>query len=800
MRTTGFSGTQQAGQTVVIEATAGAREIEVPNGGFLPTADYSRLGGDLSLTGEGGQQVLIRGYFGLVEPPDLTTPAGIRVDADLVAKLTGPLAPAQYAQATTAAGNEPVGTVTELTGSARATRADGSQVDLALGDPIFLGDILQTGSGSTIGIRFLDDTLFSLAGDARLMIDELVYNPGGGGNALSLSLLQGTFAFVSGKVAPADGPGMTITTPVANIGVRGTTGAGQFLPALPQLIVTLLEGLDGELGVIDVFNNVSLQTLANVLDTVVVTGIDQEIPPPEQATEAQLAIYALALASLGRAYIDLIQDVTPEAGPEQDGGGSSSGGGLLEDFSDDTLIFGEFFGVSEGGTFETFFVEISILDLLSLIDDDPNVVSLLDALASLPAPGPLPEPTVSIEPDPDNSSGGPVGFETTFVEGAAAAPVVDADVDVTSDGGTIQSATVTLTNPQDGEAEGLAIDAAALAALGTGITASLDPTATTLTLTGAASDEDYEAALALVTYFNDSVSPDETPRVVTITANDGTSDSAPVTSTIFIESVNDAVAQDVNMVVSQSLNAAVAAALAGVVNAPPFLGFAVAEGVPEDASIIFAQLTEPDAGTVTDFDPDTGQFFFTPPAPDDGDGGDNGAPVETSFDVSASDGGGTPSEATVGITARAPDDFSDLEGDDGVDILYANPNESFFDGDGADGPTQILDGAGGDDFLVGAEASSDAGDGEDTFGSGFGNDLLIGGDGDDTLLGLSGDDELEGGDGDDTLIGGPGNDILTGDDDADVIFVPAFRGQRRRRHNRLRDWHRYPASDRCLRL
>ena len=798
MRTTGFSDGHRDGQpdgqrdgpkaehTVVLEATtgeatagestAGAREVEVPLGGFLPAADFSRIGDDLSLTGEGGQAVLIRDYFGLSEPPDLTAAEGVRVDGELAVKLAGPLAPAQYAQAGPAAGAEAIGTVTELTGSAQATRTDGSQVTLAAGDPVFQGDVLQTGGGSSIGIRFLDDTLFSLGGNARLAIDQLVYNPGGGGNALSLSLLQGAFAFVSGQIAPADGPGMSITTPVANIGVRGTTGAGQFLPGLPQLIVTLLEGLDGELGVIDVFNDVSLQTLANVLDTIAVSGIDQQIPPPAEATEAQLAIYALALASLGRAYIDLIQDITPEAGPEQDGGSGSSGGGLLEGIGDDTIIFGEFFGVSDSGEIEPFFVELSIVDLFDLIEENPDVISLLPALGALSA---------AVDPDPDNSSGGPLGFEAAFVEatagdgGSGPVPVVDSDVAVTSVGGTVQTATVTLTNPLDGDAEGLDVDPGSLPA---GIAVDPASTATTLILTGPASDVAFETALTLVTYANEAANPDETPRVVTIAIDDGTGDSDLATTTISVEAANDAAAQDVGLVVSQNSGGPVAAAfaplasLSSVANAAPFFGFAAASGVPDGASAVFAQLTGADAGTVTGFDPATGTFFYTPPDPGSGQGDGQGdaEAIETSFEISASDGGGTPSEATVAITARAPDDFSNLVGSDGIDILYANPNGAFFTGDGDGGPTQTLDGGGGDDFLVGVSAGASTGGEDGVPDSGFGNELLIGGAGNDNLFGLGGDDELQGSSGDDLLVGD--GDVLSRLSSIDVFLLEDLSG------------------------
>ncbi|WP_420967462.1 cadherin domain-containing protein [Bradyrhizobium sp. B120] len=72
-----------------------------------------------------------------------------------------------------------------------------------------------------------------------------------------------------------------------------------------------------------------------------------------------------------------------------------------------------------------------------------------------------------------------------------------------------------------------------------GITSSFDTATGTLTLTGTSSVANYQAALASVTYFNTSDNPSGLARTVTITANDGTLDSTPVTDTINVTPVND---------------------------------------------------------------------------------------------------------------------------------------------------------------------------------------------------------------------------------------------------------------------
>src|SRR3546814_19192172 len=53
-----------------------------------------------------------------------------------------------------------------------------------------------------------------------MVLDSLVYNPGASDNSLLVNLVHGSFVFVSGEIAPMGG--MTVETPVASIGIRGT--------------------------------------------------------------------------------------------------------------------------------------------------------------------------------------------------------------------------------------------------------------------------------------------------------------------------------------------------------------------------------------------------------------------------------------------------------------------------------------------------------------------------------------------------------------------------------------------------
>jgi len=90
-----------------------------------------------------------------------------------------------------------------------------------IGDPIYLGDVLSTGADGKVGITFTDGTAFDLSSNARMTMTEFIYDPNSKSNSTLLSLTKGTFTFVAGKIAKSGD--MKVDTPVATMGIRGTT-------------------------------------------------------------------------------------------------------------------------------------------------------------------------------------------------------------------------------------------------------------------------------------------------------------------------------------------------------------------------------------------------------------------------------------------------------------------------------------------------------------------------------------------------------------------------------------------------
>jgi hypothetical protein len=97
----------------------------------------------------------------------------------------------------------------------------GSVGQTKVGDFVYKGDVVSTGPDGAVGIIFSDGTAFNLSSNARMALNEFVYDPNGKSNATLFSLTKGTFTFIAGRVARTGD--MKIDTPVATMGIRGTT-------------------------------------------------------------------------------------------------------------------------------------------------------------------------------------------------------------------------------------------------------------------------------------------------------------------------------------------------------------------------------------------------------------------------------------------------------------------------------------------------------------------------------------------------------------------------------------------------
>ena len=154
----------------------------------------------------------------------------------------------------TATDDEPIGNVATLTGSATVTR-NNAATPLKLQDDIFQNDVLQTSANSTLGVTFNDATTFNLTANARIAIDNYVYEDGGKQNAALFDVVKGTVAFAAAAVAKTGD--MKISTPTATLGIRGTTGLvevpeGATATGANNVAIKLYPDADGKVGRIEV--------------------------------------------------------------------------------------------------------------------------------------------------------------------------------------------------------------------------------------------------------------------------------------------------------------------------------------------------------------------------------------------------------------------------------------------------------------------------------------------------------------------------------------------------------------------
>ena len=135
-----------------------------------------------------------------------------------------------------ALGNE--GLVLFVSGEVTAQRGD-RVVDLRRGVRVREGDTIRTGASGRTHIRMRDRTLFSLRPETEFVIEQYQYEgrevaagipvaraaaqPGVSGGQGVFSLLRGGFRAITGVIGKVSPETFSVRTPVATIGIRGTT-------------------------------------------------------------------------------------------------------------------------------------------------------------------------------------------------------------------------------------------------------------------------------------------------------------------------------------------------------------------------------------------------------------------------------------------------------------------------------------------------------------------------------------------------------------------------------------------------
>ncbi len=247
--------------------------ILIPDAHLLFSARFTRSNDDLLLSADGATLV-VSDYFKSGRLQSLMSPEGATLSGGTVALMAGSETPGQFAQAGPQVGtSQAIGRVEKVSGNATVVR-NGVQIALTIGDSVLKGDVVQTAANSSLGISFLDGTAFSLSASARMVLNDMVYDPDGTSNSALLSLVQGGISFVAGKVAKTGD--MKVETPVATMGIRGTAVLVEISASFGPSKFSVLVEPDGTVGSFQLFdkNNPSV-----VLATVSTAGSNTVITP-----------------------------------------------------------------------------------------------------------------------------------------------------------------------------------------------------------------------------------------------------------------------------------------------------------------------------------------------------------------------------------------------------------------------------------------------------------------------------------------------------------------------------------------
>ncbi len=119
------------------------------------------------------------------------------------------------------AAGEEIGQIKILTGEVHIVRENVSQ-PAKTGDLLKQADTVVTGSESSVGITFIDNSRFSAGPNSRIELKRFRFNPTTHDGQFLTELQRGTLAIISGKIAKHSPDGMKVRTRRTILGVRGT--------------------------------------------------------------------------------------------------------------------------------------------------------------------------------------------------------------------------------------------------------------------------------------------------------------------------------------------------------------------------------------------------------------------------------------------------------------------------------------------------------------------------------------------------------------------------------------------------
>lgn len=124
-----------------------------------------------------------------------------------------------------------VGTVTDLSGPLLAKKTDGTAKILSQKSTVEQGDLLVTEKDTYARIKFVDNSEITLRPNTQFKIDGFSYAEDKPQNDSSVfSLIKGGLRAVTGALGKRSHEKVSVNTPAATIGIRGTTYVAEYIP------------------------------------------------------------------------------------------------------------------------------------------------------------------------------------------------------------------------------------------------------------------------------------------------------------------------------------------------------------------------------------------------------------------------------------------------------------------------------------------------------------------------------------------------------------------------------------------
>ncbi len=114
-----------------------------------------------------------------------------------------------------------MGRVNKVQIGAQVVSASGAAAAV-IGTQVHMKDELRTGANARLQVTFRDNTVLTLGENARLIVDRYVYEPQRGIGEATLRAAAGAFLFATGRMKSLKDKHILVSTPLAEIGVRGT--------------------------------------------------------------------------------------------------------------------------------------------------------------------------------------------------------------------------------------------------------------------------------------------------------------------------------------------------------------------------------------------------------------------------------------------------------------------------------------------------------------------------------------------------------------------------------------------------